>query len=108
MKNISNLLWEYRFIIVLLVSIVLYIVLEWEKFKRVSYGVMLQAKSLAKDKILKSGKQQEEWVVKKMYQFLPKALTVFISDEVMKKIVHFLYVKGKDYLDDGKLNNSIE
>lgn len=108
MENITKLLWDYRFIIVLALSVALYTILEWQKFKTVSYGVMLQAKSLAKDKILQSGKQQEEWVVKKLYQFLPKKFTSFISEDNMRKIVHYLYSKGKDYLDDGKLNNSIE
>ena len=108
MENITKLLWDYRFIIVLALSVALYAILEWQKFKSISYGVMLQAKSLAKDKILKSGKQQEEWVVKKLYQFLPKKFTAFISESTMKKIVHYLYHQAKDYLDDGKINNSIE
>lgn len=46
--------------------------------------------------------------MKKAYQFLPRSITIFISEEVMRKIVHYLYVKAKDKLDDGQLNGSIE
>ena len=68
---------------------------------------MLQAKSLAKDAVLKSGCQQEEWVVNKMYQFVPPVITVWIPRPAMKSIVHYLYHNAKDYLDDGQLNESI-
>lgn len=103
-----NLLWEYRFVILAIIAIALYAWLEWEKFKVQAYAIMLQAKRQAKDKILKSGAQQEEWVVRKAYQFLPKRFTIFISEKNMRWIVHKLYHIAKDKLDDGKLNNSIE
>ena len=69
---------------------------------------MLQAKDKAKDLILKSGQQQEDWVIDKAYIFLPKKITAFINRERMRKIIHYLYLKAKDLLDDGKLNNSIK
>lgn len=103
----KELIWEYRFIIVVVIAVVLYALLEWEKFKGTAYALMLQAKRMAKDAVLKSGTQQEEWVIRKAYQFLPKSITVFISEKVMRKIVHYLYVKAKDKLDDGILNDSI-
>lgn len=103
-----KLLFEYRFIIILVLAIILYAALEWQKFKTQAYALMLQAKSLAKDAILKSGLQQEEWVIKKAYQFLPGRITVFLNEQRMRKIVHYLYVRAKDYVDDGEINNSIE
>lgn len=104
----KELIWEYRYVIIVAIATVLFALLEWQKFKSIAYGLMLQAKSLAKDAVLKSGQQQEEWVCKKAYQFLPKTLTIFISEDNMKKLVHYLYSKAKDYLDDGQLNNSIQ
>jgi len=101
-------LFEYRFIILVVLAIILYAALEWQKFKTQAFALMLQAKDLAKDAILKSGAQQEEWVIKKAYQFLPKKITLFINEQRMRSIVHYLYVKAKDYTDDGELNNSIE
>lgn len=106
--DIKSLLWEYRFIIAIVVSVILFAAFEWEKFKGTAYALMLRAKSMAKDAVLKSGAQQEEWVVKKAYQFLPRSITIFISEEVMRKIVHYLYVKAKDKLDDGQLNGSVK
>ena len=103
-----KLLFEYRFIIILVLAVILYAALEWQKFKTIAFALMLQAKSKAKDLILKSGKQQEDWVVNKAYLFLPKKLTIFINQERMRRIIHFLYVKAKDKIDDGEINNSIE
>jgi len=103
-----KLLFEFRFIILIVLAVILYAALEWQKFKTRSYALMLQAKSLAKDAILKSGSQQEEWVIKKAYQFLPGRITILLNEQRMRKIVHYLYIKAKDYTDDGELNNSIE
>jgi len=103
-----NKLFEYRFIILIILAVILYAAFEWEKFKTKAYALMLQAKSMAKDLILKSGSQQENWVVKKAYQFLPRKLTIFINEARMRKIIHYLYIKAKDMADDGKLNNSIK
>lgn len=102
-----NILWEYRFIILVVIATVLYAALEWSKFKTQLYALMLQAKRLAKDAVLKSGDEQVEWVIKKAYQFLPARITIFISEDLMRKIVKYLYSKLKDFIDDGELNNSL-
>lgn len=101
-------LWECRYIIVVLVALLVIFLLEKTRFKAIAYAIMLQAKSLAKDEVLKSGQEQEDWVVNKLYQYLPKRITVFISNVMMHKIVHYLFTKGKDYLDDGKFNRSVK
>lgn len=105
---LKQIMWDYRYIIILVVVAALFAIFEWQRAKTIAYSLMLQAKSLAKDAVLKSGKTQEDWVVKKAYQFLPKGFTIFISEENMRKMIHYLYSKAKDYLDDGQVNNSIE
>jgi hypothetical protein len=102
-----NILWESRFIILIILAIILYALLEWEKFKTQAYALMLQAKRQAKDAVLKSGDEQVEWIVKKAYQFMPKRWTKLISEKNMRWIVHKLYHIAKDYADDGELNESI-
>jgi len=102
-----KLLFEYRFIIAVVLIVVLYAVFEWQKFKTVLFALMLQAKDRAKDFILSGGQAQEDWVIKKSYLLLPKKITIFINENRMRKIVHYLYVKAKDLVDDGKLNGSI-
>lgn len=103
----KELLFEYRFIIVVAIAAFFFALFEWEKFKGILYRLMLRAKSMAKDAILKSGGAQEEWVLQKAYIYLPKWITMFIPQEVMRKIIKYLYDIAKDYLDDGKLNKSI-
>lgn len=104
---LKNMLWEYRFVIILIIAVVIYAIAEWSNFKSKVYALMLQAKRYAKDEVLKSGDEQVEWVIKKAYQFLPRRLTIFINEELLRKIINYLYSKLKDYLDDGILNNSI-
>ncbi|MCM8711266.1 hypothetical protein M2651_09510 [Clostridium sp. SYSU_GA19001] len=106
METIKSFIWEYRFVLVIAAALGSYAFAEWNGFKAKSYALMLQAKSLAKDAVLKSGDEQVEWVIKKSYQILPKRWTILISEELMRKVVFFLYHKAKDYLDDGEINNS--
>lgn len=106
--KILDLVWEYRYIILWTLVVVLYALTEWNNFKSRVNALMLTAKQMAKDEILKNGDQQAEWVVKKAYQLLPKRWTTFISEDLMRKIVKWLYSKAMDYLDDGQLNGSIK
>lgn len=101
-------IWEWRFVIAVIVAIAVYALLEWNKFKVQAYALMLQAKSLAKDALLKTGEEQVKWVVERSYVFLPKYITLFIPKSYMEEIIFYLYNKSKDYLDDGKINNSIK
>jgi len=103
----KELIIEYRFILTVALAAFIFALFEWEKFKGILYALMLQAKSMAKDAVLKSGKEQEEWVLQKAYAYLPRWITFAIPQEVMRKIISWLYNMTKDYLDDGKLNNSI-
>ncbi len=107
MKEFLLNVWEWRFVIVSILGGIIYLFAEWNNAKSKLYSLMLQAKRMAKDVVLKSGQQQEEWVVNQAYQFLPKRFTLFISKRLMQKLVNWLYHIAKDYLDDGKLNNSI-
>jgi len=107
MGVITSFLWENRFIILIVAFVILFfILLGWQKTKVLLYQLMLQAKRMAKDAVLKSGQEQEEWVVKKALQLLPLSLRMFFSEDTVRKIVKWLYQKAKDYADDGQLNNS--
>ena len=67
---------------------------------------MFQAKRLAKDAILKSGEQQEEWVVERAMYYLPMSWKLFLSKDQVRKIVRWLFQKSKDYLNGyGKYNS---
>ena len=107
MGVITSFLWENRFIILIVAFVILFFVLlGWQKTKLLLYQLMLQAKSMAKDAILKSGQEQEDWVVRKAWQLLPSSFKVFLNENTLKRIVRWLYHKAKDYADDGQFNAS--
>lgn len=99
---------DVQYLIAGLIVLGVLAILEWNNTKVVAYNLMLRAKDLAKDKILTCGKEQEDWVVAKLKTVLPRRLTLFLGDEVLRTLVKFLYNKGLDYLDDGKFNNSVK
>lgn len=106
---LKQILWEYRYIIIWILTAVLYAVImgkEWCKKKALE--LMLVAKQLSKEKILANGQQQEDWAVKALYLVLKKLKIPFVTEDSLRPIVHKLYKKAMDKLDDGKLNNSIE
>ncbi|GAU79493.1 hypothetical protein [Fusibacter sp. 3D3] len=98
---------EYGLMIAVAGAVFLFVLLKWQQVKVVLFRLMLTAKSMAKDAILSSGKEQEEWVLKKAYQHLPIWITLWISKETMRKLIAYLYQVAKDYLDDGLINQSI-
>ena len=69
-----NKIFEYKFIIMLVLAVILYAALEWQKFKTILFALMLQAKDKAKDYVLKSGEQQENWVVNNALSFRHKRI----------------------------------
>jgi hypothetical protein len=105
---IVSIIWDWRFVLIIVLGIVIYAILDWKNFKIKLNALMLVAKSLAKDKILNSGQEQEDFVVEKLYAIMPAKLKVFISQELLRKIVKKAYATAKDLLDDGKLNGSIQ
>jgi hypothetical protein len=99
-------LWDWRFVIALILGVAVYAVADWKNFKIKAYQLMLDAKSLAKDQVLKTGQEQEDWVVEKLYAIMPAKFKLFISEDLLRKIVYKAYHIAKDYLDDGKLNGT--
>lgn len=104
--KILNIIWEFRFILLLVIAAVFYCFLEWEKAKSIIYASIAQAKRYAKDQVLKNGRQQEEYVVRLALQRLPLSLRLFLGEDTIRRIVRWLYKKLMDYMDDGILNES--
>jgi hypothetical protein len=104
----KSILWDWRFVLAVVLGVAVYAIADWKNFKIKLNQLMLDAKSLAKDKILNSGQEQEDWVVMKLYNIMPAKLKVFISEELLRKIVKKAYHTAKDLIDDGHLNNSIQ
>lgn len=106
--ELKALLWDWRFVIIVVLAFVIWAIADFKNFKLLVVQVMLIAKSKAKDLVLKSGKEQEDFVVDKVYEIMPVRLKVFISKDLLRKFVQKLYHSIKDYLDDKQLNNSVE
>lgn len=104
----KDFLWDWRYIIALILIIIVYTIFEWGKVKEIILKGCLMAKKLAKDAILNSGQEQEDWVVMRVWPCLPVPVRVVLSEAAFRKIIRWLYGKAKDYLDDGKINGSIQ
>lgn len=55
-----------------------------------------------------SGKQKMKWVISKARGLLPGWLQVFVTEELLYKVVQGWFSAIKDLLDDGKCNKSTE
>ncbi len=97
-------LWEYRYIIILIIIAVYYLV-EWQRSKTILYALMLQAKRMAKDLILKTGKEEEDWVVKRAMVFIPAPVKIFLNQNIVRAIVHELYHALKVYSENVETDN---
>ena len=102
----KEIIWDWRYVIIFIVACIIYCALEWGNVKGKILNAALAAKDLAKDKIIHGGQAQENWVVNRVYQLLPVRVKIFISEELLRKIIRYLYQKSMDLIDDGKVNNS--
>jgi len=103
-----EIVFEYRYIIAVVAAVAIWAAFDWQRAKVIIYNGMLKAKSLAKDAILNSGQEQEDWVVERIYPLIPATVRVFVTREMFRKIVQKLYSVGKDWIDDGALNGSVQ
>ena len=89
---------KYKFYIMVVILVLISFLYGWEKTKAILYGLMLQAKRLAGDLVLNSGKEQEGWVLERAYLFLPKWISFLIPREVMRRLIAYLYNTAKDFI----------
>lgn len=52
------------------------------------------------------GQQKLEYVIDRTYYLLPKWLQLFISKDLLRRIIDKWFIAVKDLLDDGKLNTT--
>lgn len=102
----KELIWEYRYVVILILGAVIYSILEWNSVKGKILNAIVAAKDMAKNKILHGGKAQEDWVVNRVLLILPLRVKLILSEELLRKIIRYLYQKSIDLIDDGKINNS--
>jgi hypothetical protein len=47
-----------------------------------------------------------QYVIDNIYSYLPTIIRIFVSPELLEKIVQKMFDEIKDLLDDGKINKS--
>ena len=108
--NVSPVIWEWRFLIVAIIMLVVYSIFEWKKVKKILSENIIKARELAMEFVLESGQEQEDWVVERVYTILPApvlgVLAIFGGKSALRKLVKIVYYQLKDYLDNQKLDKS--
>lgn len=98
--------WLPIIVALVIVAYVLYLTItkQWTKIREFAYQLMLLAeRTFGNDE----GKIKFDFVVRVVYKNLPIWLKPFLSEEKISKIVQAWYNKAKDFLDDGKFNDSV-
>ena len=111
LNKILEVLIEYKDIIIAGIAFTFWAISNVKEFKKRITDGMLKAKDLAKDQILRSGKEQQDWIVAHISTIVGKRFAIvlkFINEEALRKIVNSLYVKIMDKYDDNKINGSFE
>lgn len=107
--TLLSMLWDYRFVIIGVILIIVYGIMNPATFKAKLYALMLDAKDLAKNGVLATGKAQEDWVVSHAADYLGKRFAIILkimSEEQLRALIKKLYDGAMDLVDDGKVNGS--
>lgn len=75
-----------------------------ENMRKSVYHLFLVAENTFKES--KSGKQKMQFVVSKARSLLPNYIQVFVTEEMLYRLIQFWFDSIKDLLDDGKYNQS--
>lgn len=76
---------------------------QWEKIRHLAYKLMLLAERTFRDE---DGKIKFDFVARIVYKNLPAWMKIFIKEEDISNLIQKWYDAAKDFLDDGKIDNS--
>ena len=98
---------DWGYVVYILISILVYVLfVVWANVKDKAWQGIISAKRLAKEGVINTGVEQENFAVQYFYPLLPGVVKGLISEAVFRDIVKWLYSKAKDLLDDGCFNGS--
>lgn len=100
--------WATIIILLAFAAWVVYLVInkKWDQLRGTAYRLILQA-----EKVIigtKRGQERFETVFRQLYSLIPPWLQFFILESDLKEQLQKWYNDIKDYLDNGKIDNSIE
>ena len=110
MENLMNLAWEYRYIIVAAIGFIIFafVGVGYTNIKKYINAGIMKAEKWAKDQTLANGQEKEDWVVANIYPLIPFYIKGFVNEEVFRVLVRVFFFFLVDWLDDGKINGSIQ
>lgn len=97
-------------VLVILVAITVVMAYQYAKMRGMDgirgdvYQLILKAEHVYNES--GQGKQKLKWVVSQARGLLPKWMQVFVTEEMMMKVIDEWFKGVKDLLDDGKVNGS--
>ena len=78
---------------------------QWAKLRVIGYKLILQAEKAITG--TKKGQERFEFVFYKLYNLIPGWLQLFVSEESLLEKLQEWFVELKDYLDNGKIDQSV-
>lgn len=97
-------------VIAILVLVTVVLAYQYAKMKGLegirvkTYQLILKAERVYKES--GAGQQKMKWVVSQARLLLPTWLQIFITEEMLEKMIQVWFDGIKDLLDDGKVNGS--
>jgi hypothetical protein len=90
-------------IIIIAIIFLVYVLIKTNKNIRIkAYEYFLKAEH----EISATGEEKMQYVIDNIYSYLPTIIRIFVSPELLEKIVQKMFDEIKDLLDDGKINKS--
>ncbi len=84
---------------VILILFIIWLVLKLcHKFRSKVYQLFIKA-----EKVAKKG-QKMDYVVSNLYDYLPRIVTIFISEKGLRWLLQKMFDVVSDFLNDGKVN----
>ncbi|RCX09287.1 hypothetical protein DFR58_1371 [Anaerobacterium chartisolvens] len=77
---------------------------QWGRLREYAYALMLTAERIY---VQSDGEKKFEAVFQRVYPSMPLWAKLFISSDAVRQKLQKWYDCAKDYLDDGKINNSL-
>lgn len=99
--------WATILILVVTAGYMLYLATtrRWEQLRAGTYKLVLEAEKVITG--TKRGQERFEYVFKRLYLLVPTWLQFFVSEELLREKLQAWFIELKDYLDDGKKNQSV-
>lgn len=108
MKNFITSNWPSILIIAAFLFWVGYLIInkKWDQLRGTAYWMILQAEDVIRG--TKRGKERFETVLQQIYSLIPAWLRFWFPETLVREKLQDWYNQIKDYLDNGKIDGSLQ